>query len=187
MEKVDIGPNAYGYPMPMSLVGTLVDGRPNFMAAAWVSRVNATPPMIAVAIGRSHATGEGIRQQASFSINIPGSDLVKATDYCGLVSGRRVDKSQVFEVFYGKLETAPLIAVCPFGLECRLIDTVELPTNDLFIGEIMAAYTEEKYLFEGCPDIRLMKPFILTMPDNGYWAIGEKIGKAWRDGRDFGG
>jgi flavin reductase (DIM6/NTAB) family NADH-FMN oxidoreductase RutF len=186
MEKVNIGPNAFGYPMPMSLVGTLFNGHPNFMAAAWVSRVNASPPMIAVAIGGSHATAVGIKQQGSFSINFPGVDLLQATDYCGLVSGKKTDKSQVFEVFYGQLKTAPMITACPFDLECRLVKTVELPTNDLFIGEIVAAHTEERYLTEGCPDIRLMKPFVLTMPDNGYWSMGECVGQAWHDGRQFG-
>ncbi|MDD4050454.1 MAG: flavin reductase family protein [candidate division Zixibacteria bacterium] len=185
MAKVNVGPNAFGYPMPMSLVGTMVEGRPNFMAAAWVSRVNPSPPMMAVAIGKSHATNTGIKQQGSFSINFPGVDLIKATDYCGLVSGKKTDKSKVFEVYYGQLETAPLIAACPFGLECRLIDTVELPIDDLFIGEIVAAYTEEKYMTEGSLDVRLMKPFLLTMPDNRYWAVGEVVGKAWQDGRDL--
>jgi flavin reductase (DIM6/NTAB) family NADH-FMN oxidoreductase RutF len=183
--KVNIGPEAFGYPMPMSLVGTLVEGRPNFMAAAWVTRVNAAPALMAVAIGKSHATGIGIKQQGSFSVNFPGVDLIAATDYCGVVSGKKTDKSKVFEVFYGQLENAPLISACPFGLECRLADTVELPGSDLFIGEIVAAYIEDRYLTDGNPDVRKMKPFLLTMPDNFYWSLGEVVGKAWHDGRDF--
>jgi flavin reductase (DIM6/NTAB) family NADH-FMN oxidoreductase RutF len=185
MTKLNIGPNAFGYPMPMSIIGTMYKGKPNFMAAAWVSRVNASPPMIAVAVGRSHATAEAVREQKTFSVNFPGVDLVSATDYCGLVSGKRVDKSGLFEVFYGQLETAPLVAACPFGLACRLVDTVELPSNDLYIGEIVAAYTEDRFLTEGDPDPRLMTPFLLTMPDNRYWSIGEEVGRAWRDGRAF--
>lgn len=185
MAKVNIGSNAFGYPMPMSIVGTMRDGRPNFMAAAWVTRVNASPPMIAVAVGRSHATAEAIREQKAFSVNFPGIDLIPATDYCGLVSGNRVDKSALFEVFYGRLETAPLVAACPFGLECRLVDTVELPTNDLFIGEIIGAYAEEQYMTEGIPDPALMTPFLLTMPDNRYWSLGREIGRAWNDGRAY--
>lgn len=185
MARVNVGPNAFGYPMPMSIVGTNREGKPNFMAAAWVSRVNASPPMFAVAVGRSHATAEAIMEQKTFSINFPGTDLIPATDYCGLVSGKRVDKSGLFEVFYGRLETAPMIAACPFCLECRLVDTVELPSNDLFIGEIVAAYTEEKFLTEGDPNPRLMAPFLLTMPDNRYWSLGEEVGRAWQDGRGY--
>ena len=185
MGKINIGPNGFIYPMPMTLVGTMIAGRPNFMAAAWVTRINASPPLAAVAIGRSHATGEGIKTQGSFSINFPGIDLIRETDYCGLVSGKRVDKSQIFEVFYGELKTAPLVTACPLCFECRLVDTVELPTNDLFIGQIVAAYAEEECLTDGSPDIQKMKPFVLTMPDNRYWAVGESLGRAWHDGRKF--
>ena len=64
------------------------------------------------------------------------------------------------------------------SIECKLYDTVELPTNDLFIGEIIVTYSEEKYLTDKNIDIKKIKPFVLTMIDNKYWKIGEKIGDA---------
>jgi flavin reductase (DIM6/NTAB) family NADH-FMN oxidoreductase RutF len=65
--------------------------------------------------------------------------MVEATDYCGLVSGKTTDKSQIFE-------TAPMVKECSLSLECKLIDRIDLPTNIFFIGEIIASYTDEKYL-----------------------------------------
>jgi len=183
MEKINIGSNAHVYPMPVSLVGALVKGRPNFMAVAWVARVNYIPPIVAVALNQRHHTPKGIQEHQTFSVNLPGLDLMEKADYCGLVSGRDKDKSGVFEIFYGELKTAPMIQECPLCLECKLIQVVPLPTNNLFLGEIVGAYSEERYLTEGKPDIRKMIPFVLTMPDNNYWKIGEHAGPAWNIGR----
>jgi len=98
--------------MPMVLVGAVVDGKANFMAAAWVCRVNAKPPMFSIALGHHH-TNKGIEENKEFSINVPDVSMVEKTDYCGLVSGVKNDKSRLFDVFYGELKKAPLIAECP--------------------------------------------------------------------------
>lgn len=181
MKKIPIDRNTF-IPMPVTLVGALVDGKPNFMAVGWVSRVNAAPPYIAVGIYRGHYTPSGIEQTRTFSVNFPGTDLLVETDYCGIVSGRKADKSKIFDLFYGELKTAPMIVRCPLSLECRLVDVRELPTNKLFIGEIVASYTEERYLTDGRPDFRKMNAMILTMPDNKYWTIGAHAGDAWSEG-----
>jgi flavin reductase (DIM6/NTAB) family NADH-FMN oxidoreductase RutF len=109
--------------------------------------------------------------------------MVEITDYVGLVSGKRVDKSNLFNIFYGELKNAPMIKECPLTMECKLVKTVEFPTNSFFVGEIVGAYSEERFLTEGLPDIKKIKPFLLTMPDNGYWSVGELIGRAWSDGK----
>ena len=183
MGKFAIGSNVYLYPMPVTLVGAMVEGRANFMAVGWVTRANARPPMLVVGLNKRHHTPAGIREIGTFSVNIPSADRVVETDYCGIVSGRKVDKSRLFEVFYGELGTAPMIAECPLCLECKLVDIHELPTNDLFIGEIVGAYTEDRYITEGRPDVRKMNPMVLTMPDNNYWAIGEHVAKAYSVGK----
>lgn len=174
--------NNTAIPMPVVLVGTTVEGKANFMAVGWVSRVNYQPPMIAVGINRNHHTAEGIRENKTFSVCLPGSQLVKETDYCGLVSGKTVDKSKLFTVFYGELPGAPMIEECPVCMECRLVDQLDLPTNTFFVGEITGAYGEEQYLSEGRPDYKKIDPFFLTMPDNTYWSVGAPAGKAWSIG-----
>jgi len=64
-----------------------------------------------------------------------------------------------------------------------VIASVELPTNSFFIGEIVSVYSEEKYLTDGNPDIKKIKPFVLTMPDKRFWAIRDCVGHAWKDGK----
>ncbi len=155
------------------------------MTVGWVSRVNFQPPMIAVCINRSHFTPKGIQENGSFSINIPNRSMLEVTDYCGLKSGKTTDKSKLFELFRGQLHTAPMIAECPLNMECKLVQTVELPSNYLFIGEIVAAYCEERFMTDGQPDIKKINPFVLSMPDNSYWSVGELVGKAWQAGKQF--
>lgn len=179
--KIDNGA-AFLYPMPMVLVGSVVGGKANFMAAAWVSRVNFKPPLFLIALGPHH-TNKGIEEHNVFSINIPDVSLVEKTDYCGLVSGGKTDKSRLFDVFYGELANAPLIKECPVSMSFSLYDTFRLPFDVLYIGEPKEVFTEEKYMTDGQLDITKIKPFTLTMPDNHYWSVGEKLGKAWGIGK----
>ena len=108
MSKINIGSNVFPCPMPMALVGALVEGKPGFLAVAWVNRVNMRPPILAVAVGKSQYTLSGIEDHRTFSVNFPGADLVAETDYCGITSGRTTDKGALFDVFYGELKTCLL-------------------------------------------------------------------------------
>jgi len=184
MEKKQIGPNFF-IPMPVVLVGTQVAGKDNFMTVGWCARANANPPMIICGIGNHHYTPKGIAETKTFSVNIPSSSLLEKTDYCGIVSGEKTDKSRVFDVFYGSLKTAPMIKECPVTLECRLVQTVPLPTNTLFIGEIAGAYADGRVITGGQPDFPEIDPLFLTMPDNRYWKLGKYAGDAWSAGKNL--
>ncbi len=185
MEKIKVDRNAFVYPMPVVLVGTMVDNRPNFMTVAWVNRVNFQPPMLAVAIGLKQYTNGGITVHKTFSVNIPSADLVEKVDYCGMVSGRNQDKSKVFEIFQGELPNTPMVKDCPLTMECKVFKTVDLPADYLYIGEIVNAYSENRYLTDGKPDVQKINPFGLTMPDNHYWKIGPNAGNAWSIGKAY--
>ena len=181
--KIDSGA-AFLYPMSMVLVGAVVKGRANFMAVGWVSRVNFKPPLFAIALG-SHHTNKGIDENREFSINIPDVSLIEKTDFCGLVSGSKTDKSELFNVFYGESDKVPLIEECPVCMSCSVYDAVKLPSNTLYIGEPREVFTEEKYMTDNQLDIKKINPFTLTMPDNHYWSVGENLGKAWNIGKNI--
>lgn len=182
MEKITIKKDLFCLPWTQTVLGTHFEGRANFMALDWLTRVNYQPPMMGICVNRSHASNAAIRETGEFSINVPSEDMINLTDYTGLVSGKRVDKSGLFEVFYGKLKSAPMISTCPISVECRVVQTIDLPTNTFFIGEIITIYSEERFLTDGKPDAKKVNPFLLTMPDNRYWSIGECVGKAWSAG-----
>ena len=110
--------------------------------------------------------------------------MLEVTDYCGIVSGKKADKSDIFRSFYGKLGKAPMIHECPVNLECRLVDTLDFGGgSEVFIGEILESYAEEKYFCNGIPDVEKIEPIVFSMYDNNYWGIGEHLGKAWYSGK----
>ncbi|WP_027721642.1 flavin reductase family protein [Maridesulfovibrio zosterae] len=183
MAKKNIGNQGFTMPMPQAILGTHMDGRNNFMALAWVSRVNYNPPLMMISVGKRHYSNAAIKASGEFCVNIPSVDLVEVTDFVGLVSGSKLDKSELFEVEKGELENAPIISKCPISIECKVYDSMELPNDTLFVGEVIATWCDEDTLTDDIPDIKKVNPFTLTMPDNKYWSVGDCIGRAWHDGK----
>lgn len=185
MSKITIGKNQFCLPWTQTLLGTHIRGKVNFMALDWLTRTNYDPAMLGICVNNGHASNPAIQETGQFSVNVPTVDMVEVTDYCGIASGNKEDKSKLFEVFYGELKAAPLITACPLNIECRVVKTVDLPTNTFFIAEIVTIFSEEKYLTGNKPDVKKIRPFLLTMPDNRFWSVGENVGNAWKDGVKF--
>lgn len=186
MAKTSLGPMTLLYPYPALLIGANVDGKPNFMTAAWSGIADSTPPMLTVAIQTKQYTAIGIRQNFSLSVNIPSTSQVKETDFCGMVKGSEVDKVEAcgFNLFYGKLGTAPMIDQCPVNLECYVVNILELGSHFLFVARIEETYVSEECLTDGRPDVDKIKPFIYVgSPARQYRAFGEVVGKAYSAGK----
>ena len=190
LKKNKIKPSAYLFPMPVALIGANVNGKPNFEPLAYVGVVEYKPPLISIASYETHYTNIGIKENGVFSINTPSENIIKGTDYCGIVSGKNVDKSEVFDVFYGELKTAPMISQSPLNLECKVIKTIKISefvdiekSHEIFIGEVVNAYADDEYLTEGAPDIYKFKTFTFSM--GYYWKVGEKFAKAWEVGKNY--
>jgi flavin reductase (DIM6/NTAB) family NADH-FMN oxidoreductase RutF len=186
MSKNKIRPGPYLYPMPIVLVGANYKGKPNFMPIAWVSIVEHQPPMISISAHQSHYTNQGIKESKTFSVNTPSVDMVVAMDYCGIKSGKEIDKSKVFNVFYGDLKSAPMIKEAPLNLECKVVNIIDIKKgHEIFIGEIINAYAEDEIMKGAIPDISKLQPIIFSMNDNNYWKLGEQIGRAWSIGKKY--
>jgi flavin reductase (DIM6/NTAB) family NADH-FMN oxidoreductase RutF len=186
MSKKNLGNKPFLYPFPVTILGARVNNKPNFMTLAFVGIVNAQPGMIAFGCNRQHYTAAGIKENMTFSINLPSTDMVKVVDYLGCVSGKKIDKSGLLKVFYGKLQTAPMIEECPLCLECKVLTILDLGGLDYtVIGEIIECYCDEDCLTNDLPDIEKLKPYLLSMFENRYFAVGEYLGKAWKIGLDY--
>ena len=187
MGKIKMGPQPLVYPMPALLIGANVNDKPNFMTAAWCGIANTDPPMVSVAVRHERHTNKGIRQNMTFSVNVASTDLVRETDYCGIISGSKVDKVAVcrFSVFYGKLSSAPLIEQCPINLECRVMHILDLGTNALVVGKIEETHVSENCLTDGKPDVSKIKPLIYARDHKyyQYYAFGEIIAQAFSVGK----
>jgi flavin reductase (DIM6/NTAB) family NADH-FMN oxidoreductase RutF len=184
--KKTLGNKSVLYPYPVTLIGADINGKPNFLAISFIGIVNANPGMIAFGLGRNHYTNSGIFKNKTFSVNIPSKDMIEVVDFVGIYSGNKVDKSNLFEIFYGELTNAPLIKECPINIECSLVQVLDHGGADhIIIGEIIESYIDEKYLTDGNPDIDKIKPFLLSMYENKYFEIGKSLGKAWSIGKNY--
>ena len=171
--------------LPVCLVGADVEGKPNFQAIAWFNMVDYDPYLIGLSSEKSHYTNKGIKENGTFSVNIPALNMASVTDYCGLHSGNEVDKSKIFDVFYGELHTAPMISEMPINVECKLTQTIKSHNADFFIGEIVGVYIENKYLVNNKPDMKSIDPLLYEDGLGNYWNLGKLLAKAFDIGKQF--
>lgn len=183
MEKIALGPMPYMGVMPALIVGADVEGKPNYMTAAWATVASMAPPMVCVAVNKGRFTAKGIDQNRTFSLNIPSIHQVVETDHCGIVSGANEDKSRVFSSFYGKLSTAPLAGECPLNIECRLFSAVDCGSHVLCIGEVMEIYADPSCLTDNKPDIEKIQPIVYSQ--HTYFAVGKPVDRAFFAGRQY--
>ena len=185
MSKIEIESGGSPFPKPVVLLGSGVDGRPNFFTVAWFNRMSRSPNVWGACVGKTKHTLHGIKENKTFSVNFPSTDLVKETDYCGIRSGKDVDKSKFFDVFYGELETAPMINNCPVTAECILTELIDMSTHYLLLGEVKHLYSEEQYMTDGVLDQKKLNLLIFTNPARQYWTLGEVVADAYSIGKSF--
>ena len=185
MEKIRTGWKLPPLSLPVALLGATVSGKPNFFTIVWFNMLQDNPPLIGAGITKTHYTRLGVKENKTFSINIPSSHMAEVVDYCGLHSGSDVDKSRLFDVFYGELKTAPMVMECAINIECVLVESKELNTMELILGEIIEVYCEERYLTENKPDYRKIDPMMFFMPEGPYIKAGDVIAKAFEVGKNY--
>ncbi len=176
-----IGPINALYPTPTTLVGAVVNGKPNFITIAHIGIM--TLNHISLGIHKSHYTNAGIKENEAFSVCLPSEALMVQTDYCGIMTGKKTDKAAIFDVFYGELETAPMIRECPVCMECRLERIVDFAEHDVFVGEVVQTHVHPDVLKEGKIDIARVNPLLFDMASKHYWALGERLGQCWGEGK----
>ncbi len=184
MEKTALGPQTLLFPMPVTLIGAQVESKPNYMTAAWCAIAAQKPPSVAVAIRKERYTLKGVREQGTFSVNVPSSSMAKKADYCGLYSGKNKDKSRIFTAFYGELKTAPLIEECPVNLECKAIHYLDLGSHTLVVGEIIQTYVSGDCLTDRKVDPGKIDPLIFITVARKYHRLGDEIATAFAIGKE---
>lgn len=186
MEKNRLGPEPLIMPMPALIVGAHVNGKPNFMVASWCGIAAYKPPAIAVAMNKARYTLKGIRENGTFSVNVPSCEILKKVDYCGIYSGMKKDKSQIFKTFYGELKTAPLILECPINLECKALHYLDMSSHILIVGEIVETYVSEFCLTDGKVDPEKIDPPVYIRSTMKYHRLGEILASAFNVGKEDG-
>ncbi len=163
MAKVECRPGWDLFPVPTVLVTVQQEGKaPNIITISWAGIVNTRPFMIYIAVEPKRYSYPMLRDSKEFVVNIPSEDLWKISDYCGFVSGKKVDKFKETGLtpIPAKHVAAPLIQQCPVNLECKVTEILSLPSNDVFIAEVIAAHYDAAVLDEkGVPDMEKIRPF----------------------------
>ncbi|ACO86697.1 flavin reductase family protein [Clostridium botulinum] len=181
MKKIKLQNRPFG-PFPTILVGANVNGKPNYVTVG-ACGVVSLKPVLYVSLKDSHYTTLGIKENGYFSVNIPSADLVQKTDYCGIVSGHKTDKSNLFTSFYDELGKAPMVEECTMNFLCKVIQTIPVFDFQMFLGEIEAVYINEECMTDDKPDPLKINPLI--MMDSNYYDLGKDVGTLFKTGLEI--
>lgn len=185
MNKEQLGSVMPPMALPVCLVGANVRGRPNYCTLAWFTMIDDVPPTIGLIMAKERMTKEGIMENGTFSVNIPNTSMAAATDYVGIVSGHEQDKSEVFESFYGKLGTAPMIKEAPVTMECELHKVVEFETTDMVVGKILEVYADVGVMRNRSPDASVLDPLMYLSGGASYLGLGKEVAEAFKVGKTY--
>jgi flavin reductase (DIM6/NTAB) family NADH-FMN oxidoreductase RutF len=189
IERINIGAENVLYPSLTTIVGVDVNGHPNWITIAHVGILNHAsgdiPGYLSIGLHRTHYSNKGIHDHQQFSINIPSQDMRVVTDYAGLVTGAKVSKAELFTIERGELAHAPMIRECPLSMELKLKDVLTLGHHEIFVGEIVNTFAQETCLTDEKPDLEKINPILFDMMKLDYWALGQRTGKPWRDGKNL--
>jgi flavin reductase (DIM6/NTAB) family NADH-FMN oxidoreductase RutF len=187
--KKRLGPLERLYPMPCVLVVGGTMELADTLAVAWINVVASTPPTIAMGLRKTRRTLELIRETGDFTVNVPDTALVAAVDYCGIASGRSTDKfaDAGLTLSASALVTAPMIAECPYNLECRVTGETEIGEYVLVLGEIVESHAEERVLRAGTDIVEMgaLDPLTYIAGAREYRALGPKAGDAYSIGKSL--
>ena len=179
MKKIKLENQPVG-PFPGMIVGALKHGKPTYTTVG-AGGCACLAPVLCVSLKDTHYITDGIIKSGYFSVNIPAAALVKELDYCGIVSGWHVDKSEVFTPFFDISGDAPLIKECPLNFLCKVCDSKEIRGFTMFFGDIVAAYASEECLTDGKPDPIKVNPII--MMGMSYCDFGSVVGQPFSEGK----
>lgn len=177
-QKVLWKPGNMLYPLPVVMVSCQREGeKPNIITAAWAGTICSSPVMLSVSIRPERYSHKIIKETGEFVVNLVTKDLVFATDYCGVKSGRDVDKFKEMKLTpYGsKNIKAPGIKESPVNLECKVVDIRELGSHDLFIAEVAGVTVDSRYMDEK-EKFHLNQSGLVTYSHGEYFELGKKLG-----------
>lgn len=183
--KKDVAVQPYLFPMPTYMIGTYnEDDSVDVMMMAWGGICSEN--MVALNLSERHKTVANIRNRKAFTLAVPGTDTLKESDFFGIASGNNMadkfERSGLHAVKSSRVD-APVITEYPVTLECEAVEFQEQPYGLRILGKIVNILADEKVLNEkGKIDSGRIQAFAFDSMQNGYYAIGEKVGQAWKSG-----
>ena len=178
MSKVQWKGGTFIYPIPAVMVSCGTMEKSNIITVAWTGILNTNPAMCYISVRPERYSHDIIKENGEFAINLTTRQLAYATDWCGVKSGRDVDKFKEMKLTKEKANiiSVPLIKESPVSVEGKVKEIVPLGSHDMFVAEIVAIDADEKYIDEkGAFDIS--KCDLIAYANGGYYPLESKIGK----------
>lgn len=178
MAKVQWKAGTFIYPIPAVMVSCGTMEKSNIITVAWTGILNTNPAMCYISVRPERYSHNIIKENREFVINLTTQKLAFATDWCGVKSGRDVDKFKEMHLTKqkGYFVNAPLICESPVSIECRVKDIVPLGSHDMFVAEVLSIDADEKYIDKnGAFDIS--KCDLIAYANGGYYSLDRKIGR----------
>lgn len=178
MAKVTWKAGTFIYPLPAVMVSCGTMEKSNIITVAWTGIINTNPAMVYISVRQERYSYELIKKQKEFVINLTTKNLARATDWCGVKTGAKVDKFKEMRLHKEKAQyvSCPMIEESPVSVECKVKEIKHLGSHDMFIAEVLAIHADEAYINEkGAFDIA--KCDLITYANGNYFALGKKLGK----------
>lgn len=178
MAKQSWKPGNMLYPVPAVLVSCRdKKGNDNVLTVAWAGTICSDPAMLSISVRKERYSYPMIKESGEFVVNLTTRELVRATDYCGVKSGRDEDKFAAAGLTKGEAEkiNAPIIMESPVNLECRVVNVLELGSHDMFLAEVVNVQVSDEYMDEK-GGFHLNDAKLLAYSHGEYYALGEKLG-----------
>ena len=186
--KVSIGSKTMPLPTPAWLVGSYdAEGKANLMTAAWGGICCSKPVCVTVSLQKPRHSYAALMERKAYTINVASAKDVAKVDYCGIVSGKNVDKFAAcgFTAVRSELVDAPYVAECPLVLECKVIRVEDLGMHTMFVGEVMDVKVDEAAMKDGKPDPLLIDPIVYAPEDRHYYGLGANLGLGFSIGKEL--
>ena len=178
MSKVTWKPGTFLYPIPAVMVSCGTMEKSNIITVAWTGIINTNPAMVYISVRPTRYSYNLIKEQGEFVINLTTKNLVRETDWCGVKTGEKVDKFKEMNLHKEKANfvKCQMINESPVSVECKVREIKELGSHTMFIAEVLAINSDEKYIdSKGAFDIS--KCDLISYANGGYYETGKKLGK----------
>lgn len=178
MGKVTWKPGTFLYPLPVVMVSCGTMKKSNIITVAWTGILNTNPATVYISVRPTRYSYQLIKENREFVINLTTKQLARATDWCGVKTGAKVDKFKEMKLHKEKANfvKCPMIKESPVSVECKVREIQELGSHHMFIADVLAIHADEKYINEkGAFDIS--KCDLIAYSNGHYYALGKKLGK----------
>ena len=178
MSKVMWKPGTFLYPLPAVMVSCGTMKKSNIITVAWTGILNTNPATVYISVRPTRYSYKLLKEQGEFVINLTNQKLARATDWCGVKTGAKVDKFKEMNLHKEKANfvKCPMIKESPVSVECKVKEIKEIGSHHMFIADVLAIHADEKYIDEkGAFDIS--KCDLIAYSNGNYYSLGRKIGK----------